>query len=165
MSQLESILSQIYGIVQTSYIAAHLGNGDESTIKKMVHPHVFTVSVSWTGVTILAFIVFVFIFLASVGHMVLWVIAVRMLGGARTELELLQPLDLMTYSIQASDRLRGLMGNESASKKLLGDRGEVLLLSDMDDASSIYMQSLQVTEKETKIDPNELKKSGLYRPW
>ena len=48
------------------------------------------------------------------------------------------------------------MADASARNKLLRDRGEVLLLSDMDDASSIYVQSLQVIEKEMKIGPNEL---------
>ena len=70
MSQLESILSQTYGIVQTSYVAAHLDTNSETTIQKIVYPHAFIVSVSWTGVTILAFIVLVFILLATVGQMV-----------------------------------------------------------------------------------------------
>ena len=66
----------------------------------------------------------------------------------------------MTYSIQASDRLEKSMGGASARRKLLIGRGEMLLLSDMDDASSIYVQSLQVTEKEMKKDQTSSRKAG-----
>ena len=79
------------------------------------------------------------------------------------ELELLQPLDLMAYSVRASDKLRGSLGTKSAKEKLLRDRGKVLLFNDMDDASNISVQSVEITENEAKMDSDEPRRSGLYR--
>ena len=63
-----------------------------------------------------------------------------MLRDLRTGLELLQSLDLTIHSIQASDRLKKSMRGASVRKKLLRIRGESLLLSHKDDASSICVQ-------------------------
>ena len=80
-----------------------------------------------------------------------------MLGDTRTEFELLQPLDPMTYSIQASDRLKESMADASAQVEAPQRPGRSAA------TLSIYVQSLKVTQKEMKMDPNKFKESGLYR--
>jgi hypothetical protein len=113
----------MYAIVHTSYTAAHLGaNGTE--IKKMIYPHAYRVSVSWTGVTILAFIISVFILVATLGQTIRWITAIRTLnsGGERASLELLQPLDLIAHAAGDAERLGELLGTKEAKNKRLRDR-------------------------------------------
>lgn len=137
VTQLESILSQIYAIAHTSYTEARMGAGESSQITKLMYPHAFRISVSWTWVTTLAFVIAVLIFLATTGQMILWLIAVTSLQDQRPELELLEPLDLMAYTIGGAGWLEALLSTKAARRKLVGERHGLVLEPYTDNQESI----------------------------
>ena len=176
MTLLESVLSQMYAIVHTSYTAAHLGaNGTE--IQKMVYPQSYRVSVSWTGVTVLAFMISVFILVATLGQAIRWITAIRTLksGGERSSLELLRPLDLIAHAVGDAERLGELLGTKEArNKRLRGRSGEGLVPNVKETTSKENIEegkrcmaspaTSDVFDKEPKGAFEDLRKGGS-RTW
>jgi hypothetical protein len=110
MNLLESLLSQMLGIVHTSWTAI-VGDDDERLgvpILQRDFPHHYVIKTFWTPTTIVAVVITGLILLTTVWQAIGWYLAVRMLGKDREKQgwQLLDAEDLMEYTTLAVDDLR-----------------------------------------------------------
>jgi hypothetical protein len=138
MTQLESILSQLYEIVQTAYTATAGEDAVPTAVHVLAHDYKYQIYVSWTALSILAMTAACIVLCRTLLQTVAW-------AGAKLLEEkdhqthnlawnLLQPVDLMHYSALASDDLKShFLTSESGSLEIvepdsirLGPRGVVL---------------------------------------
>lgn len=133
MTLLESTLSQLYSIVQTSWtaldndsIAAH--RVQLRNIFQRDFPHNFIIKTFWTSSTIIAVILAALIFLFSVWQAIRWLIAIRKLGKDTNGWQLLEPVDLMAYSFLAIGDLGPYISTAEARRAVLRSKGGPILV-------------------------------------
>jgi len=97
MSQLESILSRIHEIVQTSF--SGIANEDAPRTQIMARPyrHRYTITTTWTLATILALVAATTTFVSTFAHMLLWIFAMKKLRGVECEWDILDPVHALRY--------------------------------------------------------------------
>ena len=108
MNLLESLLSQMLGIVHTSWTAIV---GDVNGVKRVQimqrrFPHHYIIKTFWTPATVIAVVVAALIFLTTLGQAICWWRAVRALGKDEQVWRLLDPDDMMEYALIAADDIR-----------------------------------------------------------
>jgi hypothetical protein len=106
MNLLESLLSQLYAIVQTSWTTLDNATLVESKAKttkifQREFPLNFIIQTFWSPTTILAVVLAGLIWLCSVCQALRWMIAIDRLGKDTHGWQLLEPLDLIAYSALA----------------------------------------------------------------
>jgi hypothetical protein len=133
MTLLESTLSQLYGIVQTSWTALENDSiaADRvqlSNIFQRDFPHNFIIKTFWTPSTIIAVILAALIFLFSVWQAIRWLIAIRRLGKDTNCWQLLEPINLMAYSFLAISDLGPYFSTAEARRTVLRSKGGPILV-------------------------------------
>ena len=142
MTLLESTLSQLYAIVQTSWTALDNDSiaADRVQLRNIFQrdfPHNFIIKTSWMPSTIIAVIFAALIFLFSVWQAIRWLIAIRSLGKDTNGWQLLEPVDLMTYSLLAIDDIGPDISTAEARRTALRSKGGPILVDyPKDDLSS-----------------------------
>jgi hypothetical protein len=124
MTLLESTLSQLYGIVQTSWTALDNNSiaADRVQLRNIFQrdfPHSFIIQIFWTPSTIIAVILAALIFLFSVGQAIRWLIAIRRLGEDTNGWQLLKLVDLIAYSFRAINDLSSHISITEARRTVL----------------------------------------------
>jgi hypothetical protein len=133
MNLLESLLSQLYAIVQTSWTALDNATIVESRatttrILQRSFPHNFIFQTFWSPTTYIAVVLAGLIWLCSIWQAVQWIIAIRRLGKDTHGWQLLEPLDLIAYSALAVGDLGPHVATAEARKAALHQRdGPVLV--------------------------------------
>ena len=133
MSRLDTIVNQIYHIVQTAwtesshYHAMQVPRVTENPVIMTSYPHLFIIRISWTPTTYIGLVLSLLIALNS------WVLAARWLratyrfGFGSETWNLLRPVDLMAYSLAASqDLIHSLNTNEHRKMEMRGTTTTVL---------------------------------------
>jgi hypothetical protein len=133
MTLLESTLSQLYGIVQTSWTALDNGSiaADRVQLRNIFQrdfPHNFIIKTFWTPSTIIAVTLAALIFLFSVWQAIRWLIAIRRLGKDTNGWQLLEPVDLMAYSLLAVSDLGPHISTAEARRTVLWSKGGPILV-------------------------------------
>ena len=133
MTLLESTLSQLYGIVQTSWTALDNDSiaADRVPLRNIFQrdfPHNFIIKTFWTPSTIIAALLAALIFLFSVWQAIRWLIAIRRLGKDTNSWQLLEPVDLMAYSFLAIDDLGPSISTAEARRTVLRSKGGPILV-------------------------------------
>jgi hypothetical protein len=133
MTLLESTLSQLYGIVQTSWTA--LDNdfiaAERVQLRNIFQrdfPHNFIIKIYWTPSTIIAVILAALIFLFSVWQATRWLIAIRRLGKNTNGWQLLKLFDLIAYSFRAIGDLGPHISITEAQRTVLRSKDEPTLI-------------------------------------
>ena len=133
MNLLESLLSQLYAIVQTSWTALDnatiLDSHAKTTwILQRDFPHNFIIQTFWSPTTYIAAVLATLIWFCSVWQAIRWVIAIRQLGNCTHGWRLLEPLDLIAYSALAVGDLGPHVATaETRKAALLAGNGPVLV--------------------------------------
>ena len=133
MTLLESTLSQLYGIVQTSWTALDNDSivADRVPLRNIFQrdfPHNFIIKTFWTPSAIIAVILATLIFLFSVWQAIRWLIAIRRLGKDTNGWQLLEPVDLMAYSFLAIGGLGPYFSTVEARRTVLQSEGGPILV-------------------------------------
>lgn len=133
MTLLESTLSQLYGIVQTSWTALDNDSiaADRVQLRNIFQrdfPHNFIIKTFWTPSTIIAVILAALIFLFSIWQAIRWLIAIRRLGKDTNGWQLLEPVDLMAYSFLAIGDLGPYINTAEARRTVLRSKGGPILV-------------------------------------
>jgi hypothetical protein len=128
MTLLESTLSQLYGIVQTSWTALDNDSiaADRVQLRDIFQrdfPHNFIIKTFWTPSAIIAVILAALIFLFSVWQAIRWLTAIRRLGKDTNGWQLLEPVDLMAYSFRAIGDLGPYISTAEARRTVLRSKG------------------------------------------
>ena len=133
MNLLESLLSQLYAIVQTSWTALDNATIQESHaqttwILQRDFPHNFIIQTFWSPSACIAAVLAALIWFCSVWQAIRWLIAIRRLGDETHGWRLLQPLDLIAYSALAVGDLGPHVATaEAREAALLEGSGPVLV--------------------------------------
>jgi hypothetical protein len=133
MTLLESTLSQLYAIVQTSWTALDNDSiaADRVQLRNIFQrdfPHNFIIKTSWMPSTIIAVILTALIFLFSVWQAIRWLIAIRSLSKDTNGWQLLDPLDLMAYAIRAIRDISPDISTAEARRTVLRSKGRPILI-------------------------------------
>jgi hypothetical protein len=133
MTLLESTLSQLYGIVQTSWTALDNDSiaADRVQLRNIFQrdfPHNFIIKICWTPSTIIAVILAALIFLFSVWQAIRWLIAIRRLGKDTNGWQLLKLVDLIAYSFRAIDDLGPHIRTTEAGRTVLRSKDGPILI-------------------------------------
>ncbi|KAJ9613453.1 hypothetical protein H2200_003395 [Cladophialophora chaetospira] len=108
MNLLESLLSQMLGIVHTSWTAI-VPESQVQYQKKVLQrkfPHHYVIQTFWTPATIIAIVVAALVFLATTWQAVRWALAVHVLHKTKRRWNLLDPEHLIDYTLLAAEELR-----------------------------------------------------------
>lgn len=110
MTMLESLLSQLYEIIQTTYTASVRDGATATTVHILVHEYLYEIYVAWNALTILALSAACLLWCCTLAQTVLWVQARlveqnQRLGDLDPMWNLLHPSDLMQYSALAAAEL------------------------------------------------------------
>jgi hypothetical protein len=133
MTLLESTLSQLYGIVQTSWTALDNDSiaADRVQLRNIFQrdfPHNFIIKTFWTPSAITAMILAALILLLSVWQAIRWLIAIHRLGKDTNGWQLLEPVELMAYSFRAIDDLGPHINTAEARQSALQSKGGPILV-------------------------------------
>ncbi|KAJ9654528.1 hypothetical protein H2201_008989 [Coniosporium apollinis] len=122
MTELEVLLSAIYGVVTTMHSSTQKDVTPTSRILKVTNRHYYQVTVDWTAITIVAAVAASAIFICTVWQAACWARATILLGGYKPDRDLTQPLNLMAYSTLVVEDLKAMMADDEEKK--LRARGE-----------------------------------------
>ncbi|KAK7897833.1 hypothetical protein LTR67_004463 [Exophiala xenobiotica] len=132
MNLLESLLSQLYAIVQTSWTAldnATITQSHASTtnILQRNFPHNFIIKTFWSPTTYIAVVLAALIWICSVWQALRCLIAIRRLGKETHGWQLLEPLDLIAYSALAAGDLGPHVATSEARMAALREKDGIIL--------------------------------------
>lgn len=111
MNTFEQIVNQVYHIVQTSWTqqtpeySFQVPAVTEQPITMTSYPHLFVIRISWTATTIIGLVLALLIALNSWALAGRWIWATYRLGFGEETWNLLRPVELMAYSLAASQEL------------------------------------------------------------
>jgi hypothetical protein len=108
MSLLESLLSQMLGIVHTSWTAVVPDSWTKSRhpVLQRKFPHHYQIKTFWTPATIIAIVVAGLVFLSTTWQAIRWFTATHKLRTTKRRWNLLDPEHLIDYTLMTDEGLR-----------------------------------------------------------
>ncbi|KAK5172184.1 uncharacterized protein LTR77_003822 [Saxophila tyrrhenica] len=139
MSRFDQIVNQVYHLIQTSWseqtydLAMQRARVTDEPIVMTMYPHLFVIRMSWTPTTYIGLVLSVLIALNAYTLAARWAMATYRLGFGSDTWNLLRPVDLMAYSLAASqDLIHGLNTPEHRKMEMRGTMRTVLKERPMD---------------------------------
>lgn len=133
MSRFEAIVNQMYALVQTAWTessyeyAKQVPAVSEQPIMMTVYPNLFVIRISWTPTTWIGLVLSLLIALNAWALAARWVLATYKFGHGAETWNLLRPVDLMAYSLAASqDLLHSLDTRQHRRMEMNGETRTVL---------------------------------------
>jgi hypothetical protein len=133
MSRLDAVVNQVYHITQTFWTsiggetAMQVPRIHEQPITMTSYPHLFIIRISWTPTTYIGLVLALLIALNSWVLAARWVRAIYRFGFGAETWNLLRPIELMAYSLAASqDLTRSLDTKEHRRMEMRGTTRTVL---------------------------------------
>ena len=133
MSRLDTIVNQIYHIVQTGWTQSiHEYSQDvprvtDEPIIMTRYPHLFVIRISWTPTTYIGLVLSLLIALNAWVLAARWARATYRFGFGSQTWNLLRPIDLMAYSLAASqDLIHSVNTSERRKMEMRGTHRTVL---------------------------------------
>jgi hypothetical protein len=116
MTELELYLSAIFGTIMTMYPSSLSDGIARTSIRYSSTNHNYEITISWTVLSVFAQAAALLVFICAVWQAVCWVIAVISIETSIDDNDLLQPLNLATYSANIADELRAMMRDDRDRK-------------------------------------------------
>lgn len=122
MSRLDTIVNQIYHLVQTGWTEAQyeyamkVPTVTQQPITMISYPHLFVIRISWTPVTYIGLVLSILIALNAWVLAARWLRAIYRFGFEEETWNLLRPVDLMAYSLAASQDLIHILDTKEHRK-------------------------------------------------